>query len=285
MGKYITDYQYNVLKNNALDSSARFMNGEISNAFDIAMNNDVTKVLSNAAVTAGGAISIAQQYPSEVLQVCQDLITYIVGMILDTTIYDTTKKVAEIAIPDTAFISQMTQTVFNENKMSLSEALASISESKETQQQKEVEETNEKDKEEKFSKLKNMANSVTTWLNDNVQPITDKVNELINQYALYDPTELDNQLIAFVNSQKEKLTNVVDQKLNDAKLFKTTIETNIATTAGKYLADQYNTQIIKQANQQLHNVNKVKAKAKQMAAAATQFAKLQVMALTGVNIP
>lgn len=290
MTKFITDQQKEILAKNAVDSSANFLNGQITNVFDTVMNNSAVQTLSNAAVTAGGLASIGEsiynmQYPKELQKVCEDIVLYSVQEVISNIINIATTECVQLAIPDTSYITQVTNEVFNTNKKSLSELISSISQSKEEQQKQEIEEADEKSKNEKFQKLKDMTSSVSDWINDNVQPVTDKINEIVNKYAFYDPDELENQIQNFVDKYKDKLLSELNEKLDTVKQFKKDMEHDIGEKAGNYLADQYNNALQKQANKQVNNINKVKAKAKQVAAAATQFAKLQIMALTGINIP
>ena len=290
MGKFLSESEKSIIKNNAFNVSANFLSGQTTNIVDSVMNNDTMKNVSNLAVSGAGIASIGTsmikgEYFSEMQQIVERVISYAVQEITVEIGNYIGTKVAELVVPDTNYINKVMNDEFNENKTTLAKEIEKFSESSESRQNAIDKQNEENEKTEKFKKIKEMSEKVKTWIDEESPKITEKVNEIVSKYLLFGPEDLENQIDSYISKTKNELTKTTDEKLNSIYEFKKTTEENIGKKMGKKLADTYNDTIAKQAQKQQININKAKAKAKQVAAAATQFAKLQIMALTGINIP
>lgn len=287
---FLSDSQKQTLSNYAFNASADFLNGEISKGIGSVTSTEEFGNIANAANTIGAITAIGEsmvslEYFDNIKNIGEEVLEYATIQISSSLMEVVAKATTDLIIPDTAYINSVMNKTFNDGKMSLSDALKIVTTSAESRQEQELEKTNAEEKTKKFEKLKEKVNNVKKWINEELPKITEETNNIISKYILFDADELESQVDVFVNKTKKSLNDSLDEKLKSLKKEKQQIEYDIGKKMGDKLVEKYNDALIKQAKKQQNEINKLKAKGQQLLAATIQFAKLQIMALTGINIP
>lgn len=290
MSKFLSDSQKQSLSNYAFNASSDFLNGEISKGIGSITSTNEFNNISNAANTIGGIASIGEsissmEYFDNVKEIGSEVLEYSTIQISSGIAEILSKASTELIMPDMSYINSVMNKTFNDKKMTLADALKIVTTPAESIQEKEIEESNENEKTEKFKKIKEKLNNIKEWVDEELPKITDETNTIISKYILFDANELESQVDVFVNKTKKSLNDSLDKKLDALKKEKQQIEYEIGKKLGNKLVEKYNNTLLKQAKKQQNEINKIKAKGQQLLTAVTQFAKLQIMALTGINIP
>lgn len=260
--------KFNILENSSIQKGSAFLNGENVSSFNN-INNSLSKKISNSI---------------------QDIIIDLSSGIMKEVSAETGKMIgnlstrsAQLAISIPIRIKENSIESFNENKKSFGEILNEVM-NEQGAQSEEIQEILEQQSQENIIDKCNKSISNAIFL------VGSTVNELsnnINSCMRYYDEGIDTLLYEINNCITNKIGSLhkqLNEQMND-------IEKNVDLSCkeqgdriGTKLAEQYNQELKKQAENQLAKIKKTKTKANMVAIKAKQSAALNVMSLTGVNI-
>lgn len=278
------------LKDGAVDKGAAFLSGQVTTSMNKVMSDKTSVALINTASLGTGTYMTASAMIKNP-ELLQELATNIVAGAVDIATQETTKiagklvaKTVQIPLAIPAKIQQYTQEAFVAYKKSFGEILQEVMEEQGAQIDKAAEEQNEKSKKESNNKALEKLNKAKDTLTNGLNKLNDvlgKVSDYIEEGPDYIVNEVDKQISSFVKAANKE----VDKKIETVEK---TVDDECKSQGykiGKRMAENYNDTLRKQAKQQLASQKTAISKAKGLAFKAKQTAALQVMAMTGINVP
>lgn len=285
--------QYNRLEDVAIDKGAAFLDGQITSVMHKAMSSDLSVSLINtASLGTGIAVTGSKLLNSkESLGMLQELTTSIITVAMDTATSEIGKITGKIAAKATSLplsipgkIYDYTMSTFNERKKSFGEILKEVMTDQESLIDEDAEKQNAKAKNAALEKITKGLNKAKDFVEENMG----KLNECLTKTATYieeGPDMLSNEIDKVLTNQIKAVNKAVDGVISDIESSTDSMCKAQGEKIGGRMADTYNETLTKQAKMQLAKQKTLISKAKTMALKAKQAAILQVMSLTGVNVP
>lgn len=278
------------LKDGAVDKGAAFLSGQVTTSMNKVMSDKTSVALINTASLGTGTYMTASALVKNP-EILQGLATNIVAGAVDVATQETAKiagkivaKTVQIPLTIPAKIQQYTMEAFNAYKKSFGEILKEVMDEQGGQIENAANEQDEKSKKESnnkaLEKLNKAKDTLTAGL-EKLNGVLSKVSEYIEEGPNYIANEVDKQISSFVqaaNKEVDKKIEVVEKTVDDECKSQ-------GYKIGKRMAETYNETLRKQAKKQLASQKTAISKAKGLAFKAKQTAALQVMAMTGINVP
>lgn len=278
------------LQGAAVDKGAAFMSGQVTSSMNKVMS-DKTSVSAIQVATKGAGIYSTADSLIKNPDILGELATNITASAVNVAATEMGKIGGKIAASAVQLplsipgrIQKYTQEAFNAYKLSFGEVLARVMKDQEEQakeniekEQKAKEENSKKSLAEKLNNAKDKLDQGLEFMNSYLGKVCDYIEEGPDYVA----KEINKIITKGVNAANK----AVDEKIQDAENAVDEQCKKQGYNIGKGMADEYNKALEKQAQKQLASQKNAISKASAMAFKAKQAAILQVMALTGVNVP
>ena len=240
-----------------------------------------------AAIGAIGAASTFVNNPDMLIDAATNLVTEVTATITNSAMGLVTSNVEKItmhALQAPKMVQEYTMSTFNKNKLSISDLLKGFEETVEDELKKLEAEDEKKDQQTSIdkmtkavSKIKSEVTKIASDANDIAEKITKYIAEGPDTVTSFVNNTIDEKI-----SQIQALTNTeVNKWMKDFDGFCKTQGEKLGTV----MAQEYNNVLRKQAQKITANIKKQKSKAKLLAFSAKQKSVLQIMGMTGINVP
>lgn len=208
--------------------------------------------------------------------------------IIADKLYEVAERITEapiqaaLALP--LQIKEQMQKTFNEEKTTLEKELKKFNIDAELR----IEEDAQKDEEDVEKKHQSKLVAQLILLNKIIAKVTDQINKKVSSIAKYiteGPDWVSRQISNALDDQFEILDEKVDKACDDIKSDTRKYAESVGKDKGHKLAVKYNEIIEDQARIAYNIIQENETKSIIKAYVALQKTKLQIMALTGINIP
>lgn len=277
----MTEELTNKLNDVKKDPAKSFMNGQTTNVFQDTLKS-AGSIVGAYAVGTGIYESITpellQSLTIELTSVATQKITENATKLLA----DYTKAHLELIETMPSRLYQKTQDVFNDNKITLQEALSELTGIPiEDQIEEAKDKSNEKSKNNFVKNFQKTLTNINGFIDKYSSEASDKLEQLC-QYIEAGPDFLEGQIDKQVKSMTKDIKRKLDdQTKKDQKAMDEFLDQQ-AENAGQALAEKFNKKIRDKAKDQRYKLDKAKTKTNQMVKVNKQKGILQMMGQFGL---
>lgn len=263
------------------DPAKSFMNGQTTNVFQ-----DTLKSAGSIVGTYGAGTGIYKSITPELLQSLTIELTSVATQKITENatklLADYTKAHLEMVESMHSRLHQKTQDVFNDNKITLQEALSELTGIPiEDQIEEAKDKSNEKSKNNFVQNFQKTLTNINSFIDKYSSEASDKLEQLC-QYIEAGPDFLENQIDKQVKSMTKDIKRKLDdQTKKDQKAMDEFLDQQ-AENAGQALAEKFNKKIRDKAKDQRYKLDKAKTKSNQMIKVNKQKGILKIMGQFGL---